>query len=329
MSDYRQGPPYCIQVELTEGCNLRCSFCGINGIRPKAGMFKFMNPSMARYLAASIAELGWNSRIEFAMHGEPTMNPALYEIIKSFREFLPRAYLLMESNGGGLVKNPIEKIKMLFDVGLTTLALDQYQGISLVPKIWEAVEHEGHYIGATTYTYPESGPPGNPHQRSRHPRLVRVLPIDVSTSGTHATLNNHAGAGSPKNQNAAGRRCAKPFREISIRYDGGVAVCCNDWRGELPIGNILDHEEGLAGVWHDPVMYAARRKLYAGERDFGPCDGCDALSYRPGLLPDHKGQEYLPPATNEDEDLIAEAMERGPIVEPVLRPWEKQIDAFS
>ena len=28
-----QEPPFCIQFELTEGCNLACSFCGIQGIR--------------------------------------------------------------------------------------------------------------------------------------------------------------------------------------------------------------------------------------------------------------------------------------------------------
>ena len=29
----KQQPPFCIQIELTEGCNLACSFCGIAGIR--------------------------------------------------------------------------------------------------------------------------------------------------------------------------------------------------------------------------------------------------------------------------------------------------------
>ena len=29
----KQSPPFCIQIELTEGCNLACSFCGIAHIR--------------------------------------------------------------------------------------------------------------------------------------------------------------------------------------------------------------------------------------------------------------------------------------------------------
>ena len=274
------------------------------------------------------------------MHGEPTMNPDYEEIIRIFRKELPRTYMLMESNGGGLVKEPRERVVNLFRAGITTLALDEYQNINFVPKIWKELwkdsigTHEFVALGPRVkndrmlmYDYPGCGPSGNPHQRHSVPRLIRVRPIDESTSGTHATLNNHTGCGSPKNQNAVGKRCAKPFREMSIRWDGGVAVCCNDWRGYLPIGNVIDSD--IETVWHDPVMYAARKKLYAGERDFGPCEGCDALSYRPGLLPDHKGQEILEPPTNNDEELLAEALQRGPLTIPVLRPWEKQIDAFE
>lgn len=344
--EYRQGPPYCIQIELTEGCNLRCLFCGINGIREKPGKFKFMDLLTARAIATDLGFLvqyeGWNPRLEFAMHGEPTMNPDCEEIIKIFRQELPKTYMLMESNGGGLIKDPMENVLALFRAGITTLALDEYQNINFVPKIWNEMMKEGigtgkyvkagpNFKGMGTsiimYDYPACGPEGNPHQRQNYTRLVRVRPIDESTSGTHATLNNHTGCGSPRNENAAGKRCAKPFREMSIRWDGGVAVCCNDWRGYLPIGNVIDTD--IESVWDHPVMYAARRKLYAGERDFGPCAGCDALSYRPGLLPDHKGQEILDAPSQKDEDLLSAALAEGPMTEPVLRPWEKQIDAFQ
>ncbi len=133
-------------------------------------------------------------------------------------------------------------------------------------------------------------------------------------------MNNHGGAGAPKNQNAQGKRCAKPFREISFRWDGNVAVCCNDWRGEMPIGSI--HHLSLDNIWHHPRFYSARRKLYAGERDFGACNGCDALSYRPGLLPDHLGQQYLEAPDDLDAEIIANALMEGPLTTPVKRAWE-------
>ncbi len=334
VDSYVQSNPYCVQVELTEGCNLRCSFCGLNGIRGKKTNFKFMTVDSATDIAQGIAaEQGWNPRIEFAMHGEPTMNPNYEEIVSIFREALPKAYLLMESNGGGLVGGAAKKIMGLFNAGLSCLALDEYQDITLVPKIQaqlaEALRVDSlknvktvNTAAIHLYFYPASGPEGNPHQRSSKKRLVFISPIDLSTAGTHATLSNHAGSGGPRNDKAQGKRCAKPFREMNFRWDGSMAICCNDWRGTYVIGKVPD--KGVGELWHDPRMYAARRKLYQGERDFGPCDGCDALSYRPGLLPDPRGKIDLEPANAADDAIIEAAMAEPPLTEPVIRPWEQK-----
>lgn len=325
-----QNPPFCVQIELTEGCNLRCSFCGINGIRGKANDLKFMTPEIAEAIAGEMAVNSWNSRIEFAMHGEPTLSPHALDILSIFRKHLPNAYMLMESNGGGLVKDPVNQISALFSAGLNTLALDEYNNIRLVPKIWErlAESYDGDFylesrvvmLGALVLRYPEGGPEANPHARRPYRRLIRIAPIDSATSGTHSTLNNHAGCGLPPNDSGVGKRCAKPFRELSFRWDGSAAVCCNDWRGTLPIGHIAHHE--LASIWNSPLMTAIRRKLYHGRRDFGPCRGCDATSVRPGLLPDGAGRFSLLEPDEIDEALIKKALEFGPLTAPVKREWE-------
>ncbi|QDP61586.1 MAG: hypothetical protein Tp138OMZ00d2C19078261_47 [Prokaryotic dsDNA virus sp.] len=332
---YRQGNPYCIQVEFVEGCNLRCTFCGLNGIRGKDNNYKMMTLETAERVASEMKRLKWNSRLEFAMHGEPTMNPAAPALVRTFRQHLPKAYLLMESNGGGIIgKNSAENVKTLFSEGLTTLAFDEYQNVKLVPKILDSlmqmdpmfmrqtgdVLFEDDGFPVVFYDYPSCGNAGNPHQRNKVRRLVHIRPIDVSTSGTHASLGNHAGAGAPKNDRAMGKRCAKPFREMSIRWDGSVSICCNDWRGEMPVGNV--HEMDLDEIWHSDRFYAARHKLYHGQRDFGACDGCDHLSYRPGILPDHLGKEELPEPSADHLQVIEEMLKEGPLTEPVLRPWE-------
>lgn len=332
---YRQDPPYCVQIEPTEGCNLRCTFCGLNGIRGKDNNFKFMTIETAKRIASQMAENHWNSRIEIAMHGEPTANPNINSIIRIFREHLPKAYILLESNGGFIVKDPVFKIANLFHFGLSTLVIDEYQNIKFADKIFDKVRQ--HYIedvggdwefddhikvfDAIFHDYPSSGPKGNPHQRSPKKRLVRVRPIDVSTHGTHASLSNHAGCGGPKNDSKAGKRCAKPFRELSFRWDGSVSICCNDWRGEMPVGNINSMD--LEDIWHSDRFYAMRTKLYHGERDRGACAGCDAVSYRVGLLPDHKGAIDLPPTSIPDLAVIDEMLAEGPLTTPVLRDWEK------
>lgn len=323
-----QDAPFCVQIEATEGCNLRCTFCGLNGIRggvAETGLnLKFMSVATATAIASQIASAGWNPRFEFAMHGEPTLNPRLPDIVRVFRQHLPKSYMLLESNGGGLSGGlAAHRIQALFEAGLSTVALDEYQGVELVGRIRQTVEEDGGMVftspNFSIHEYPED-PKGNPHQRRPGRRLVFIAPIDAATKGTHSKLNNHCGCGAPKNDRAAGRRCAKPFREISVRWDGSIALCCNDWRGTYKCGNV--HGTPIDVIWQNEFFDAARKKLYAGQRDFGPCAGCDAISYRTGLLPDHKGLDVCYPAGDEDLQAIEEACSGDPYTQPVMREWE-------
>jgi radical SAM protein with 4Fe4S-binding SPASM domain len=311
-----QRSPFCMQVELTEGCNLRCPFCGLNGIRTKQPDLKFMSVTTADHIVSLLKQDHWTPRIEFAMHGEPSLNPSMIEILHLFRRKLPsRTHLMMTSNGGGFLKETTGTVDAALE-SLNVLALDCYENVQIVPKVLER------YKGQHVPVFYPADKSGNPHRRRKPSEHDFVIVQDISeaTRGTHASLNNHAGCGSPKNDKAAGKRCAKPFREISVRWDGSVAICCNDWRGLYKCGNVL--EQGLEEIWQGSAFAAARRKLYHGMRDFGPCKGCDALSYRPGLLPDLQGKGSLPRPPEGDLGAIREALAGPPLTAPVLRPWE-------
>jgi hypothetical protein len=80
--------------------------------------------------------------------------------------------------------------------------------------------------------------------------------------------------------------------------------------------------DGLNEVWQSNAMGAARTKLYHGQRDFGPCNGCDALSYRVGLLPDKYGKEKLPLPTEDTMRDLNEAVTGDSYTKGVPRPWQ-------
>jgi Iron-sulfur cluster-binding domain len=313
--EFIQEPPFAIQVEFVEGCNLRCSFCGLNGIRGKENNLKFMHSDTVEVICDGISEANWNSRIEFAMHGEPTLHPSLIPIVDDFRTRLPRHHLMMTSNGGGLLKDPTRLVDALLE-NLNVLALDNYENVNIVSKIIAS------YKGIHTPIQYPSDRRGNPHRKRKYTEhdLVVVQDISNAAKGTHSSINNHCGAGAPLNNEAEGKRCAKPFREMSIRWDGSIAICCNDWRGVYKIGNV--NQTKIYDLWQHPRLQAARRFLYHGQRSFTPCLGCDAISYRPGLLPDHMGKVELPLPTKEDQAIVDQALAGKPYTLPVLRSWE-------
>ena len=288
-------------MELTEGCNLACSFCGIQQIRDNGAdgpswthgknskEYKFMTKETLYSIINTVKNSNWNPRFEFAMHGEPTMHPEYKEFIHIVRTSLPKASIMMTSNGGGLLGDVNTKVNELMEAGLNILFLDNYERIRIVDKIKE--KYNGPY---QVIEYPQN-PEGNPHKRKKpHEKIIVVgADLTIATSGTHAQVSNHAGSAFPLNHNQQGKRCAKPFRELSVRWDGNVAVCCNDWTGIYKCGNVNDYAK-IDDLWNNDAFYSARVKLYHGQRDFGPCNGCDNTTIRNGLLPDRMGKQDLP-----------------------------------
>ncbi len=319
-NDYKQDAPFTIQIELSEGCNVKvtrsdgsvglCEACGLNSIRPGPGDYKFMTEETAELVAGQIAAVNWNSQLLFAMHGEPSMNPKMCEIIAIFRKHLPKAYMVMLTNGGGFIKD--NRIANVFKAGLNTLAIDDYEGAGLVERIpfQDAI--------VPIKYYPEDKE-ANPHHRHKGQMIVRIQDIKTATKGTHSKLNNHAGSGMPPNKDFWGKRCAKPFREIGVRWDGTVSGCCVDWRNEIEAGNT--HDKSISDIWQGDVLNAMRRILIVGARDkINLCSGCDHPSYRVGLLPDKFGKVKLPMYTQEDVSIVNNT-ERKTIVKLVPRWW--------
>lgn len=328
---YKQEAPFSIQIELTKGCNLQCTFCGINGFQEKPNSnLEFMSLDTATAIASEIDMAGWNSRIEFAMHGEPTLNPKWLEIINVFRTNLHKNQIMVTSNGGGIVKSKDINgtILKFFESGGNILAIDEYQGINLCDKIRKGIDDfELDDSGIRVYEYPEEKE-GNPHRRTNHNFLSFIAPIDITKEGTHANLNNHCGSGGELDLSMSDKRCAKPFREMSFNWDGSVNLCCNDFIGEYNCGNIID--SSIEDIWNSPYFNSARKFLMLADRSaLRPCRGCTAKSHRVGLLPDKKGKVDMDSPTQEDKDIIMEALAGGPDRGPTKRARDNIIPILS
>lgn len=332
----RQEPPFAVSVELAEGCNLYCSFCALQGIREqKVKNYKFMTEDTLRSLMSQMRDMNWRARIGFQLHGEATMHPDYVGMVRITQEYRPKSNKSMLTNAGGLLRKPgpVANVQALFDAGLNVLSLDDYEGANLVPKVASALSERGplvsgrdHALGFRFYRYPEDLA-GNPHSR-RPPgsrTLIQVRDIAAQAAdkkrGNHSTLYNYAGVGFPPNDKMAGARCAQPFRQLAVRWDGNVAICCNSWRGEYFCGNIVT--DGVEAVWQSAALGAAREMLIRGKREFAPCKGCDHRSYRVGLLPDQKGRARLHRPDAQTAADIRMALDHQLLTPVVLREWEK------
>jgi MoaA/NifB/PqqE/SkfB family radical SAM enzyme len=331
---YVQDEPTTVKIEFTEGCNLRCNFCALQGIREPGPdkKYKFAQPATIDRITKEMARLEWNARIELAMHGEPSMNPMRAELISIIRANLPRASIMMTSNGGGILgqPGPALNLQQMFDAGLNIYALDDYtyDGLKIGAKVQFALKTAfGKKPPFEVFHYPKQkeDPHSSPYVRAKpgERRLIIIQDIsDKDTASNVRKLHNTAGVSAPWNDDAQGKRCARPFRELAFRWDGNVGACCNDWRGVFKAGNI--HEMTLDEIWQGPAFQSLRKFMYHGMRTEAgaPCGGCDSTSKRVGLLPDRMGKKSLPKPGPEDYKNMKKATKGDSYTAPVLRPWE-------
>lgn len=322
----KQDPPYSIQVELNEGCNLGCNFCGLRGMRENGTKpWKRMKRDTAQCIIEEIKRVGWHSRIIFSMHGEPTLNPNVVKIIAMFRKAFPTTVMSMMSNGYGIVhgfgdisteQTISERVGKLMEAGLNDLIIDYYSAKGDAKTIEDALKGSEFKIEHLAPKVPLYSP------RAGHFRVLFNPPIQKE-GAINRHLCNHCGAAGPLDMSYQGKRCARPFRELSIRYDGFVAICCNDFRGEYPIGNIMD--QSIEDIWYSKRFEAARILLYAGQRSFKPCLGCNALSHRVGLLPDGRGKQDMPEPTEKVLQYAKKVSQNNKHLCDTIykRPWEE------
>lgn len=273
--------PWTIQIETVRGCNMRCDFCANYSLPKKR---EFMDVNKALLIAEQIKEFGPKQKIVFAMRGEPTLHPEFEFIVGMFRTILPEAYLLLLTNGLTITSS---KAVSYLRAGVNIIAIDCYNDSveKFTNKLSDLSVGITGYRDINIWTY-------------QPPYTSKVVLIDD-------LIRDHKNTRSWCNQcdyipdRAYGKyniprpvpggirkKCVTPFRELSIRYDGSVTICCHDWVGEQPL-HIVNDQNRLYDFWfHDKRLNYMRVLLANGIRDFHPCNRCTFFGgFRQGFLP--------------------------------------------
>lgn len=273
--------PWSYQIELHHGCQLACEMCGLSGL-PR--VHKDMDVGVAGDVAKQIAAFTPNARIEFAMRGEPMLNPYWYTCVGLFRAALPKTQLMMTTNGLKLRMNWVAVSRIAMQAGLNVIVVDLYspygtklrKEIEANPGGWDLVDfyRDGSF---------------NPYYNHGSKERVVVFMDDIqerSGEKRQRVIYNHAGNGrmGKKLKEPLDKVCTNPFREVAVQYDGSIPICCMDYGREYIVGNLTT--ESLPSIWYGEKWMAARRFLFERRRPMAPCCRCDHPSGpRAGLIP--------------------------------------------
>jgi len=282
--------PWSVAVELVEGCNRLCDFCGLNTLwkNKEDRILKFMDMEVFEKITKEIGHWLIKKRIEFCCHGESILHPNVLDMISMMRELAPKVQMQLTTNGIFLRKNGLSFLKKLYSSGLNILLVDTYDHRNELISMGKEAEIEVPGLKFSNFYAGED--PTNPWGYVSPDFKSYVIMDDVSTKQGKGKRKltrvwmNHAGN---VNWKVVGpkygiypllyplqKKCSRPFRELVIHWDGSIPACCLDFSHDLILGKFPE-DGSLEQIWHSDIFNFVRFLLFNKWRYMTPCFRCD------------------------------------------------------
>lgn len=261
-----------VQIQTVSWCNRSCDFC-------PSQKFELPRTEMAEVVfhraLFKLKKEDYRGRLSLYLMNEPFLDRRLVDWTAWARKDLPHCSQMLSTNGDAMTSDLLVK---LFRAGLNVLLVnvydndqgryDHYRGII------KAAQNELEKLRLTE----KSG-------GRVFPVMTQVAPWEQYISlfdATHLAPNhpmqgitNRAGnvplAQLPSKPLQA--PCSRPREQMYVRYTGDIVLCCNDWKGEVVLGNILSDD--LDDVYNSEKARDYRRNLKKGHRYMKLCSRCD------------------------------------------------------
>lgn len=251
-------------VEITNVCNLRCSFCP--GTKREK---KFIDPAEFRVLAEKLRL--WTDYLYLHVMGEPLLHPALGEILDECDRLGFRVYV---TTNGVLLPSRLAVLRGRRCLHKVSVSLHSFEGNGgdggleeYVTGCWEscrALAAEG-VICALRLWNERGADRLNGRVLDALSRLagVRAETLPADRKGNRRLAERvflepgekfdwpGQDGGGPEAQFCYGLR-----QQIAVLCDGTVVPCCLDGEGRLALGNLL--VQGLDEIWDGPRARAIR-----------------------------------------------------------------------
>lgn len=237
-----------IEIETVNRCNGSCDFCPVNtknDIRSE----KYMDEKLFYKIIDELATLNYAGRLALFSNNEPFLDERILEFHKYARNMLPNARMHLFTNGTLLTLDKfIEAMKYLDE-----LIIDNYQQ-----------ELQLHKNSQRIAEYCD-----------KHAELKEKVTIVLRKP--HEILTSRGGDAPNRKElpSYPGAKCILPFKQMVVRPDGKVSLCCNDPYGKCTLGDL--NEESLTDVWYGNAFEEVRNSLSKGRGNLPHCHHCDTF----------------------------------------------------
>lgn len=227
-------------IEVSAYCNRKCPWCP-QSTSPRTDKTAKMSLDTFDKIIVELSSVGYTGKVAFHFFNEPLLDDRLEDLVARARKLLPKSHLYIHTNGDHLT---IERLRSLRAAGLDGMFTNQYGG--------EVQPHIQAILDART----------EDEKTVMKIRMFKKRHI-YSRGGLVETVR----------QVPTSARCRR-IRQMCINYLGDVVLCCNDYLGQVSVGNVKD--KGVIELYNDPLLRHYRDELRHGRRaGLKLCDKCD------------------------------------------------------
>lgn len=238
-----------VEIETVNRCNGSCDFCPVSKNRDPRE-YKKMTEELFQNIIGQLADMNYSGKLALFSNNEPFLDEDILERHQYARNMLPNARMHLFTNGTLLTLYKFKELVQYLD----ELIIDNYQQELKLIKPCEEIA-----------AYCEE-----------HPELKKKVTIVLRKP--HEILSTRGGdAPNRKEMVSYGKvRCVLPYKQLIIRPDGKVSLCCNDPLGRNTLGDLT--KESIMEVWKGQRFRVIREALYQGRENWQHCRYCDAFN---------------------------------------------------
>lgn len=267
---------YYIDVETSSQCNRRCTYCP-NSYNDRLTSNRFMPDNVYSGLIYDLHTIGYEKELHFVGYNEPMLHlDNLLGRLSLARKMLPRARLIVFTNGDYLKKPELEK---LISVGVSQITISvhlpvnrQYVDGEIFNRINKIAKRLATPIRPLSYVKDVMI-----CAQLVHPGIdILIQQTDYERYGS-----NRAGTLDTVGQKIDARRsaCQLPIHQFIVGHEGAVVPCCvmvsDDARNGKYIVGHVGRKSTIFDIYSSRRFVAWRQSLFNLRPKETPCDKCN------------------------------------------------------
>ena len=267
---------YCVILETSSICNAKCIFCPHQTMKRR---HMIMSDYIFDQTVKRLEEYGEPEVIGVSGFGEPLLDDKLWPRITKLRQVFPNTLLKIHTNFNKKIDNEI--LSQIFDCGLNEINISinatnpiDYQRIMGL-KYYHTLQNINSLLDFRILKrYPIVINVSSPVLDLQQSRKFLKIWQNVAASVIMNPLTYWRGniSGSQREKTKHPIPCRSPWITVGILADGRYSMCCIDYEGSFPLGNVADTSI-IDNFLHRAEIQ--KKHIECNGRDVLICKNCD------------------------------------------------------